>query len=123
MYRGRNQSGDPMKKIGSPPRATIALLTIPDWGENSRWIMPTTTTTEMNDGEYRTVCVNFLNLSLCSWLTISARMIGTGKAMSSPRALTVRVLARSLSNWNELMKRSKCSRPTHGLPEKPSAGL
>ena len=50
MYSGRNQSGDPMKNTGSPPNATMALLTMPERGENSRKIMPTTTTTEMKEG-------------------------------------------------------------------------
>ncbi len=69
--------------------------------------MPATTTTEMNDGEYRTVCVNFLNRSLCSWFTTSARMIGTGNAISKPSAFSVRVFSMRRQNWNELTNRMK----------------
>ena len=54
---------------------------------------------------------------------MSARTIGTGKATSSPTVLMVRVLTSSSSNWNELMNRSKCMRPTQGLPVNPAVGL
>jgi len=112
-----------MKNTGSPPKNSIALFTSPARGENNRWIMPTTTTTEMKDGEYSTVWVNFLNRSPESWFTTNARIIGTGKAISRPSEFTVSVLTINRSNWNESKNRWKCSRPTHGLPKNPSAGL
>ena len=96
---GRNHSADPIKKIGSPPPSWIALFTSPDRGERTTNMMPTTTTVEMNAGEYSTVWVNFLNLSLWSWLTSKARMIGTGKATSRPSSAIHSVFPMTWPNW------------------------
>ena len=62
-------------------------------------MMPTTTTVEMNAGEYSTVWVNFLKLSLCSWLTTNARTMGTGKAISRPRTAIHSVFPMTWPNW------------------------
>ena len=96
---GRNHSAEPIKKIGSPPPSWIALFTSPDRGDRTTNMMPTTTTVEMNAGEYSTVWVNFLNLSLWSWLTSNARMIGIGKATSRPRTAIHSVFPTTWPNW------------------------
>ena len=85
--------------------------------------MPQMIMVEIKCGAYSTVCTTRLSFWKRSWLSASARMIGTGKLHSRLYRLMSTVLTIMRPQLGEEKNRSNHSNPTHSLPQMPRLAL
>ena len=81
------------------------------------------TTQDRKCGIYTIVWLNRLKRSDRTSLSITERIIGTGKKKSSLSRLieiVLRIINANFALWNSVVK---CLKPTHSLPQKPLNGL